>query len=172
VTFELAFERLLGHEGHLSLDPKDRGNWTSGIVGVGELKGSFMGISAMSYPDLDIPNLTVEHVKAIYLRDFWDKVDGDHLYDGVAYQTFDFAVNSGIGTAIRKLQLAVGVADDGDWGPISSAAAANMSESDTIMRLCAARLRFMTFLSGWSNNGRGWARRIAGNLEYGATDSD
>ena len=171
MTFDLAFERLLGHEGRLSLDPKDRGNWTSGIVGVGELKGSFMGISAMSYPTLDIPNLTVGAVKQIYQRDFWDKVHADALHDGVAFQTFDFAVNSGIGTAIRKLQLAVGVADDGDWGPISSVAAANMSESDTIMRLCAARLRFMTFLSSWSDNGRGWARRIAGNLEYGAEDS-
>lgn len=171
MTFDLAFERLLGHEGRLSLDPNDRGNWTSGVIGVGELRGSFMGISAMSYPHLDIRNLTVEQVKAIYRRDFWDRVGADELQDGVAYQAFDFAVNSGIGTAIRKLQLAVGVADDGDWGPISAAAARAMSESDIIMRLNAHRLLFMTALRAWSTQGRGWTRRIAGNLLYGAEDS-
>lgn len=171
MTFDDAFIRVLGHEGRLSLDPQDRGNWTSGVIGVGELKGSFMGISAMSYPHLDIRNLTVEAVKSIYRRDFWDRVHADRLHDGVAFQAFDFAVNSGIGTAIRKLQAAVGVADDGDWGPISALAMTAMSESDIIMRFCAQRLRFMTYLSGWSHNSRGWARRIASNLEYGAEDS-
>lgn len=69
------------------------------------------------------------------------------------------------------LQRAVGVADDGHWGPVSTAAAAALSESDSIMLLCAERLDFMTKLKNWPDHGRGWARRIAQNLRYGALDS-
>jgi hypothetical protein len=39
------------------------------------------------------------------------------------------------------------------------------------MRLNAERLDFMTRLKNWPHHGRGWARRIAANLRYGATDS-
>lgn len=170
-AFDTAFERVIGHEGNLSMDPTDRGNWTSGIVGVGELKGTKYGISAMSYPHLDIKNLTLDQAKQIYRVDFWSKVNGDRLPDGVSYQLFDFAVNSGIGTAIRYLQRSVGVADDGQWGPASQAAADAMTETDIIKLLCAERLEYMTKLTGWPVNSRGWARRIAGNLRYGAVDS-
>lgn len=160
MTFDDAFDRLLGHEGGYVNDPNDPGGETN------------WGISKRSYPNVDIKNLTRDGAKAIYLRDFWDRVHGEDLYDGVAFQTFDFAVHSGIGTAVRKLQAAIGVADDGWWGPVSIAAASAMSESDTIMRLNAERLWFMTHLSNWQHNGRGWARRIAQNLKYGAEDSD
>ena len=93
------------------------------------------------------------------------------LHDGVAYQSLDFAVNSGVGTAIRYLQRALGVADDGHWGAMSAAAAGAMSESDQIMRLSAERLDFMTRLKNWPDASRGWSRRIAQNLRYGAEDS-
>ncbi len=80
-------------------------------------------------------------------------------------------MNSGIETAVRYLQRALGVADDGHWGPVSQAAADKLSESDAIMQLNAERLDFMTRLRNWPNHGKGWARRIAGNLRYGAIDS-
>lgn len=159
MNFDDAFDRLMGHEGGYSNDPNDPG---------GETK---WGISKRSYPDLDIKSLTRMDAKEIYRRDFWDRVHGEDLHDGVAFQCFDFAVNSGIQTAIRQLQRALGVADDGWWGPVSAAAAKAMSETDTIMRLNAERLDFMTRLSVWPNFSRGWARRIAQNLRYGADDS-
>jgi lysozyme family protein len=115
--------------------------------------------------------LTRDGAKEIYLRDFWNRIHGDEVWDGVAFQTFDFAVNSGIETAIRYLQRAVGVADDGHWGPVSAAAVKAMSESDVLMLLNAERLEYMTKLSNWPNASRGWARRIAQNLRYGAEDS-
>jgi len=43
-----------------------------------------------------------------------------------------------------------------------------MAECDIIMRLNAERLDFMTRLNNWSNASRGWVRRIADNLRYGA----
>lgn len=170
-AFNLAFDRLLGHEGNFTDDRRDRGNWTTGVIGKGKLNGTKFGVSAMTYPDLHIRALTVDDAKQIYYRDFWSKVGGDKLYDGVAFQVFDFAVNSGIQTAIRYYQRALDVADDGVFGPRSVAAAKTMSESDQILRLNAFRLDFMRKLTTWPDYGRGWAGRIVNNLLFGAVDS-
>lgn len=159
MTFDDAFSRLIGHEGGYVHDPNDPG---------GETK---WGISKRSYPLVDIAALTREDAKTIYRRDFWDRIHADRLPEGAAFQVFDFAVNSGISTAVRCLQRAIGVADDGHWGPVSQAAANAMTESDLIMRLNGERLDFMTRLSNWTHAGKGWARRIAQNLRYGAVDS-
>lgn len=160
-AFNLSFDRLLqpGHEGGYVNNPKDPG---------GETK---FGISKRSYPHLNIAALTREDVRKIYLVDFWNRINADYLSPAVAYQLFDFAVNSGIGTAIRYFQRTINVADDGHWGPISQAAVKNWSENDLIMNLNAERLDFMTRLSNWDNASRGWSRRIARNLRYGATDT-
>lgn len=159
MDFNTAFDRLLGNEGGYTPgvgDPGGETNW---------------GISKRSYPNVDIKHLTRDAAKAIYFNDFWSRIHATELADGVAFQAFDFAVNSGIETAVRYLQRAVGAADDGHWGPISRAAADAMSESDTIMRLNAYRLQFMARLSNWPTAGKGWANRIAQNLLYGAVDS-
>lgn len=159
LTFDTAFDRLIGHEAGYVDDPNDPG---------GETK---WGISKRSYPDLDIASLTRDDAKHIYLHDFWLALDAETLHDGVAWQLFDFAVNSGIGSAIRAYQRALDVADDGHFGPMSKAAAKAMSETDQIMRLCAERLMFMTRTKNWRFHGKGWARRMAKNLMYGAMDS-
>jgi lysozyme family protein len=159
VNFYDACDRVLGHEGGYVNNPKDPG---------GETK---WGISKRSYPNLDIKSLTRDEAVIIYRRDFWERIRADALSDGVAFQLFDFAFNSGIETAVRYFQRALGVADDGHWGPISQAAADGTSETDQIMLLLAERLDFMTRLSNWDNASRGWARRIAANLRYGAQDS-
>lgn len=156
--FNTVFDRIMGIEGGYTDgkgDPGGETNW---------------GISKRSYPDVDIKNLTREQAKAIFHRDFWNKVKGEGLYDGVAYQVSDFAYNSGPETAIRYLQRAVKAADDGHWGPHSQACAQTMGEAATILRLVGLRLEFMASLKNWSESGRGWARRIAANLKYGAED--
>lgn len=159
MIFHEMFDRLHGHEGGYVNDKNDSGmetNW---------------GISKRSYPHLDIKNLTKEQAKTIYFKDFWTPLKGDDMYDGVAWQLLDFAVNSGLGTAIRIYQRAIGVADDGHFGPHSLAAANKMSESDQIMRLVAERLRFMVKCKSWQHHGGGWVNRMAKNLYYGSDDS-
>ena len=37
-TFDKAFERVIGHEGLFQNDTKDRGNWTTGVIGQGSTK--------------------------------------------------------------------------------------------------------------------------------------
>lgn len=171
MNFDQAFDRLIGHEGKLSLDPKDRGNWTSGKIGVGELRGSKFGISAAAYPHLDIKNLSLHQARQLYLTDYWERSGAEHYDGAIGYQVFDAAVNSGIENAVRFLQRAVRVIDDGDIGPRTIAAIQGMTVTDVLARFNAQRLRFMTNTSAWESQGRGWARRIATNLEYQADDA-
>lgn len=170
MNYDTAFERVIGHEGNFQNDPQDRGNWTSGVIGQGENKGTKFGISAMSYPDEDIRNLTLDRAKEIYYEDFWLRVSGDELHNAIAYQLFDSAINHGIGNAVRMLQRAVGVADDGRVGPITLRAVRAQSTDDVLKRFNAQRIRFFTRISTFDRFGRGWMRRVADNLDYAADD--
>ena len=157
MNFDLAFDRLLNSEGGYVNNPNDPG---------GETK---FGISKRSYPNVDIAALTLQEAKNIYLRDFWNPLQDAH--PAIKFQVFDFAVNSGIQTAVRKLQAAIGVADDGHWGPLSAAKLASMDVNDALMRFAAQRLRFLTKCSVWQTMSAGLANRIAAQLDYAAEDN-
>lgn len=169
--FDQAFDRLIGHEGGYSDDPKDPGNWTGGRVNMGELKGTKYGIAANTYGDIDIKNLTLDDAKKIYHRDWWLKAGADQLDAAIVFQLWDFAVNAGMPTAMRALQRAARVADDGNIGPLTLRAVRAMSTTDVLMRFAAQRLRFYTSLSTWPTYGKGWTNRVAGQLDYAAEDS-
>jgi lysozyme family protein len=159
MNFDIAFDRLLGHEGGYVNDPNDPGGETN------------WGISKRSYSYLDIKNLTRDQAKQIYFDDFWVPVTRGGLFDSVLFQMFDFAVNSGIANAIHAMQRAVGAVPDGYWGPESARAASEKSEADQLMLLVCERLYFMSGLRNWKHHGKGWARRIADNLRYAAQDN-
>lgn len=170
-TFERFFDRLIGHEAGFSSDTKDPGNWTGGKVGVGVCRGTKFGIAANTYPDLDIKNLTLDQAKAIYKRDWWDALDAEKINSAIVYQMWDFAINSGMSTAKRELQRAVDVATDGKIGAITIAKINLMELNDVLMRYNANRLYYMTCLSTWPTHGKGWVRRVVGNLRYAAVDN-
>lgn len=151
--FEQCFKQLISFEGGYCNDSADPG---------GETK---FGISKRAYPDLDIANLTMDQAQAIYLRDYWMRASCDDLPPNIAFLVFDCAVNSGIGQAIRFLQRAVGVADDGSIGPITLAAVRRVDAEALASRFLGQRLEFMTRLSTWEKFGKGWARRIAEQLK-------
>ena len=154
MTFDQVFDKLISHEGGYVFNPHDPG---------GETK---FGISKRSYPHLDIHSLTLADAKTIYRRDFWDRAQCDKMHPDLAFDLFDGAVNSGIGQAIRWLQRAVGVADDGVVGPLTLASINRENDTSAIRaRYNGHRLDFMTRLSTWDVFGKGWARRIAFNLQ-------
>lgn len=157
--FLTAINRVLGNEGGYVNDPTDPG---------GETK---WGISKRSYPNLSISELTRDDAIAIYNKDFWEPSNSEDLSEGAGYQLLDSAVNSGISQSIRFMQRAVDVADDGIFGPHTLDAFKQKTESDFIMLFNAERLEYMTKLKNWPNAGKGWARRIAQNLRYGAQDT-
>ena len=135
--FEQCFKQLIHHEGGYVNDPKDPG---------GETK---YGISKRSYPDVDIAALTLEQAQAIYLRDYWMRARCDELPPAIAFLVFDCAVNSGIGQAIRFLQRAVGVADDGLIGPMTIAAVSRVDVESLASRFLGQRLNVRQIESEW-----------------------
>lgn len=171
ITFDEAFKRLIGHEGGYSTDRRDPGNWTGGRVGVGTLKGTKFGLAANTYPNLDIKNLTLAQAKAIYKKDWWDKLGADGMHSAIVFQLWDFAINAGKIRAIKELQQAVGVPADGIIGPQTLAAVNAHDLNDVILSLTAERLKFYTSLSTFKTYGKGWTNRVADNLKYAAQDN-
>ena len=161
--FNKAFDRVIGHEGGYVNHPRDPGGETN--WGVTKRTAQAYGYNG------DMRSMTRDQAKAIYKRGFWDKVGGDTLPDAVAFQLFDAAVNHGIGNAVRFMQRALGVADDGIVGNITLTALRNADANDFLMRFNAARLDFYTRLSTFDTFGKGWVRRIVGNLNYAASDN-
>lgn len=105
--FEPAFEFMIAHEGEYVNDPNDAG---------GETK---YGISKAAHPDVDIASLTIDEVKGIYLRKYWDTQRYWEIQNQrVATKIFDMAVNMGFHQAHRIAQAACEMDKcDGIMGP-------------------------------------------------------
>lgn len=153
MNFDQAFERLIGHEGGFIDHPADPGGATN------------FGISRRSYPGEDIEHLTLDRAKLIYRRDFWGPAGCDAVPDTVRFDLFDMAVNAGAGKAVRTLQTAVGETADGIIGPRTLQAIQSMPSARLVARFNGHRLEHMASLPTWPAFGRGWARRIASNLQ-------
>ncbi len=169
--FYKSFKRVIGHEGGFTNDKNDRGNWTSGVIGEGELKGTKFGISAMSYPDLDIEHLNLDVARSIYFEDFWIKNGIDKLPPAMQYQMFDASINHGYRNAAKMLQRAVGVVDDGIIGKLSMEAINGFDQVVLATLFNHERLKFYTNIKTWNSYGEGWARRVADNLKLAIEDS-
>jgi len=169
MNFDLAFQRLLGQEGGFTADPRDRANWTTGKIGRGELRGTKYGISAMSYPGEDIQNLTESRAMELYLRDFWGPAGCDLVPEPLKYPLFETAVHTSAPRkplfAIRMLQKALGVRDDGIIGPITMGAISSANPYRLTARFYGHRLDHLNDLPTWNIYARGWAQRIADNLK-------
>lgn len=143
-AFEQAFARIIGNEGGFTANPLDPGNWTGNKPGEGECRGTKFGISARSYPDRDIANLTQQDAYAIYRRDYWDRIEADTMPPALALLAFDAAVNNGVGRARQWLALA----------RKRTGGAAICAEFQ------AQRMAFMASLPTWKAFGLGWSRRL------------
>lgn len=168
--FEKSFDRVIGHEGGFQNMRKDRGNWTGGAVGAGELKGTKFGISAMTYPELDIESLTAEEAKRIYYRDWWFQISAMCLPSEMEYQMFDASINHGRHNAVKILQRAVGVDDDGVFGVLTRAAIRKFHETSLPVLFIAERISFFTQIKTFDEYGRGWMNRMAENLKLAVED--
>lgn len=147
-AFLSAVARVLAAEGGYVNDAHDPG---------GETK---FGISKRSYPTVDIAKLTLDQATAIYERDFWAPIHGDELPYPVALIVFDGAVNQGVRTAIRHLQQALGVTDDGIIGPATIMAAKSAKDPVGLAgRVIRRRILAYATLDGWTRYGPGWVQR-------------
>lgn len=181
MNFADALKRLLDarHEGGYANNPKDKGGET------------YKGISRNNWPHWggwDIidterasasPNsgILFDHhlegfgvlqgsVQSFYLMNFWNPCGAADAPDVVKFDLFDMAVNSGVKSAVRSLQWAVGVTEDGIYGPQTREAMSRDMGIRILFRLDADRL------VKWADDdpddlaefGRGWAHRLGDNL--------
>ena len=168
MDYNTAFDRLIGNEGGYVDNPKDPGGETNWGITWSVLN---QAIGANIVPaGTIIATLTRDQSKLIYKHFFWDAGQMDQFDAAISFQVFDFAVNSGIGTAIRKLQAAVGVADDGNIGPVTITAIKSFTPAQVIILFVAERLDFWRKLSTWQTFGAGWTARAAADLRYAAKD--
>lgn len=157
MTFDEAFEKLLGHEGGFVDHPSDPGGAT--MYGVTERVARAQGYQG------DMRNLPLDTAKAIARAEYWTPVRADDLPDAVRFDVFDAAYNSGVKQAAKWLQRAAGVTDDGVIGPQTIAAANGVAGYRLLARFNGHRLQFYTDLGTWPQFGKGWSRRVANNLK-------
>ena len=154
-------------------------NWTACLAKVLESEGGFvnhrrdpggatnLGITKRVYEQWvqrqvsiqEMRELTVVQAAPIYEHEYWNRVRGDELPDGVDLLMFDFAVNAGTSRAIRMAQRVVGVKADGIIGPVTIKAIQEYDPQDFIKEYSLRKLAFYRRLKHYDTFGRGWERR-------------
>jgi lysozyme family protein len=152
-NYDAALKATLRYEGGKVDDPRDPGGRTA----YGVTQNTYNAWRAKhGLNQKDVFQIADSEVAAIYKQEYWDKIRGDDLPDGVDFAVFDFAVNSGVSRAAKYLQSMVGVTQDGVIGPKTIAAAKTYLGN----RLTDMRLGFLKGLPTWNTFGRGWSNRI------------
>ena len=147
---------IFREEGGYVDNPKDPGGATNMGVTQGTLSG-WMGRAATRE---DVKNLSKATAMEIYRKQYWDKIDGDHLPSGIDYAMLDFAVNSGPAHAIKMLQHILDVPASSMIDPRTMAGLAERPIQDTINALCDARAEWLKKLAAAATFGKGWLARV------------
>lgn len=156
--FDISLGRVLKHEGGFVNDPLDSG----GITNLGVTKRVWEEFVGHPVSEADMRNLTVEKVSKLYKQRYWDRVQADKLPKGVDYVVFDFAINAGVGRAVKTLQSTVGATPDGIIGNGTLASVNAMDAKELVNQYSDARVDFYQgivarrpdqarFIRGWLN---------------------
>ncbi|HSV26230.1 MAG TPA: glycosyl hydrolase 108 family protein [Xanthobacteraceae bacterium] len=136
-------------------DPHDPGGktWNGIIQREYDIYRKHLGL-----PTQDVREMTEVEGSQIYLTFFWQPYC-DRLRPGLDLQLFDAAVNEGTTESIRILQVALGVKNDGKWGPITAAVAANTDLIAAIKAFTARRHEVYKETKGDQYFDKDWQRR-------------
>ena len=161
--FEFALGFTRKEEGGTNLSVTDRGGATK------------YGISSKQYPDLDILNLTWEHAKQIYFKDYWIRNQCDRFSVEVGTTLFDSGVNCGVGSATRWLQMhcrssGAVITVDGRVGPETIRIANLLDPHVLVGGIISYRIdRYVWLIQTYPDqivNIAGWASRAAKLLRH------
>ena len=156
-NFEIALALVFDSEGGWSDHPKDRGGKTN----FGITAKTWRAWAKLHGDDRPLSKITREDAARIYREDYAAPIRFDSLPSGLDYALLDFAINSGVGTAVTELQGCLGVSQDGIMGSQTLAAVRAKSAVDLVHCLCEARRKYVRKLDTWGTFGKGWLRRIA-----------
>lgn len=164
-TLPVALDLVFGHEGGYSNVKTDKGGPTKfGITHT--TLAAHRGKPSVSAREVQA--MSREEAVEIYRRSYWGQAGGDLLPPGLDYAVFNSAVMSGPSRAVKILQAAVGVREDGQVGEQTLAAVRRYEGgvSTLIRAYCDGYMRFLRSLTnaktGFPVNGRGWTIRITG----------
>ena len=158
-NFADALTALLVHEGGYANNPADPG----GMTNLGVTASTWAMWVGHDVNEKQMRALTPSIVAPLYRRKFWDACRADELISGLDYAVFDYAVNSGVGRAIKALQNCVGVASDGGFGTTTMAAVSQFkgdAAKTLIEEYCDNRLQFLKSLKTFPVFGKGWEKRV------------
>lgn len=156
-NFNYIMDKLIfPSEGGYSDHPRDPGGATNMGITIGTLR-AYRGKAVTK---ADVRALTKDEAREIYRKNYWNKVSGDLLPDGVDAVTMDSAVNSGVGRGAYWLQRAVGAKVDRKIGAETLKMTEAATDTVTINRMCDDRMNFLRSLGTWPTFGKGWSRRV------------
>lgn len=154
-NFDKCMEMLLKHEGGFVNHPSDPG----GMTNLGITQNTYNEYHGIRLDEQGMRDLTVDDVKPIYRRNYWDRCRCPDLPSGIDWAVFDAAVNHGTGRGAKLLQKAVGAAEDGAIGAMTLMCVDKHDPVNVINRMALYREEFYRSLSTFDTFGRGWLRR-------------
>ena len=160
--FHKCMDIVLRHEGGYVDHPDDPGGATNmGITH--KTLAAWRKVDKCSREE--VRTLQVDEAKEIYRAHYWNALNCDNLPAGVDLITFDMGVNAGVGRSSRMLQEVVAVEQDGQVGPITVGAVAQVDPDFVINKFSDRRLQYYQSLDHWDTFGRGWSRRTSETRE-------
>lgn len=162
-TFEKVLTFTLEWEGGYVNDPDDLGAETN--IGISHATyDSYRRSKGLSVRS--VRYLEASELKDIYRNMYWVRSKCDLLPPLIAMVVFDWAVNAGVGRAIKTLQSVVGSTPDGIWGANTQKAveAYIKLHGDRALALAYNRNRRAKYLA-WAVGSQakfkqGWLRRV------------
>lgn len=164
-SFDIFINKLLRLEGGYVNHKNDRGGCTC----KGVTLPVFRGVYGAGLTCDDLRDITDDQAGTIYKKNYWDVCKADKIRNScIAYLLVDYAVNSGVRTAIKAVQRLLDVEVDGVVGPVTIGAINAYSEPKELFdRLMEVRknhyLKIVennpsqkVFLKGWMNRLNEW----------------
>jgi len=155
-TFTDALQIVLSWEGGYGDDFRDPGGATNfGIT--------FKTLSDWRKKPItkqDVIDLRMDEASEIYKALYWGPAYCDKLPDALAIAVFDCSVNQGVDRAKKLLQAALGVPQDGKFGPQTFAAINRNDEEHLLKEFMAKRAMHYSSLKNLLTFGYGWFQRL------------
>ncbi len=157
-TFDKMIPWVFTDEGDYSNDPADPGGPTRlGITYIDLAR--YRGIPQKDAWPI-VKGMDEDECKKIYRKFYWEPLNCDNLPISVDYFIFDSGLHSGIGTAARWLQRAVGATPDGKIGPRTIELCEGKAPATLLGDLIARRRAYLKSLPLWRVYSRGWTNRV------------
>ena len=157
MNFDNCFAFTMKQEGGFVNNPSDPG----GMTNHGVTKHVWESWVGHKVDEKAMRALTLDAVKPLYQKKYWDVCRCGDLPKGIDMVVFDTAVNSGATKAAKILQNCLNTVADGIIGPKTVQLAANADPKKIIEKYCNARLAFLQGLDTFKVFGHGWANRIS-----------